>query len=211
MGIEDWNLNELLKQAVTDIDSDQQHFRLALFFIVFNPVFWNIVAYAEYRTHFLTKIAGGAHRGCYILAAVIFSLGVVRDYFFNRALDNQVPSQFLEWEYFRPLGSVFFGFGQLLVVTSMWQLGITGTYLGDYFGILMDEKVVAFPFNVCNNPMYVGSALSFLGVALYRARAAGVFLALLMNTMYSIALKFEEPFTAMVYGKRAEEKTKKSS
>jgi hypothetical protein len=31
--------------------------------------------------------------------------------------------------------------GQILVITSTWQLGITGTFLGDYFGILMDSKV----------------------------------------------------------------------
>ncbi len=31
--------------------------------------------------------------------------------------------------------------GQLLVVSSTWALGITGTFLGDYFGILMDHRV----------------------------------------------------------------------
>jgi phosphatidylethanolamine N-methyltransferase len=35
----------------------------------------------------------------------------------------------------------------------MWALGVTGTYLGDYFGILMDEMVVGFPFNVTDAPM----------------------------------------------------------
>jgi phosphatidylethanolamine/phosphatidyl-N-methylethanolamine N-methyltransferase len=33
-------------------------------------------------------------------------------------------------------------FGQTLVITSTWQLGITGTFLGDYFGILLDEVQV---------------------------------------------------------------------
>lgn len=32
--------------------------------------------------------------------------------------------------------------GQTLVISSTWQLGITGTFLGDYFGILMDEVSV---------------------------------------------------------------------
>ena len=32
----------------------------------------------------------------------------------------------------------------------MYALGVTGTYLGDYFGILMDEPVTSFPFNVSN-------------------------------------------------------------
>lgn len=36
---------------------------------------------------------------------------------------------------------------------SMYQLGVTGTFLGDYFGILMEDRVTAFPYNVTNNPM----------------------------------------------------------
>lgn len=31
---------------------------------------------------------------------------------------------------------VLFTIGQTLVITSTWALGITGTFLGDYFGIL---------------------------------------------------------------------------
>ncbi|KAL9090269.1 MAG: hypothetical protein Q9159_002074 [Coniocarpon cinnabarinum] len=44
--------------------------------------------------------------------------------------------------------------GNTLVLTSMWALGVTGTYLGDYFGILMDEPVTGFPFNVSGAPMF---------------------------------------------------------
>jgi methylene-fatty-acyl-phospholipid synthase len=45
-------------------------------------------------------------------------------------------------------------------------LGITGTFLGDYFGILMKEKVTGFPFNITNDPMYNGSSLLFLADAI---------------------------------------------
>jgi len=38
---------------------------------------------------------------------------------------------------------ILFFSGQLFVITSTWALGITGTFLGDYFGILMDHRVVA--------------------------------------------------------------------
>jgi methylene-fatty-acyl-phospholipid synthase len=38
--------------------------------------------------------------------------------------------------------------------------------LGDYCDILMDEKVTGFPFNVVDNPMYNGSTMVFLGIAL---------------------------------------------
>jgi methylene-fatty-acyl-phospholipid synthase len=35
--------------------------------------------------------------------------------------------------------AVLVAIGQTFVITSTWQLGITGTFLGDYFGILLDE------------------------------------------------------------------------
>lgn len=74
----------------------------------------------------------------------------------------------------------------------MWALGVTGTYLGDYFGILMDAKVEGFPFNVTGAPMYWGSTLSFLGTALYTGRAAGVLLTVEVFVLYFLALQFEE-------------------
>lgn len=39
--------------------------------------------------------------------------------------------------------------------------------IGDYFGILMDERVTSFPFNVNENPMYNGTVMIFLGTALW--------------------------------------------
>jgi phosphatidylethanolamine/phosphatidyl-N-methylethanolamine N-methyltransferase len=89
-------------------------------------------------------------------------------------------------------GVILFLAGNVLVLTSMYALGITGTYLGDYFGILMDEKVEGFPFNVTGAPMYWGSTMSFLGTALYYGRAAGVVLTVQVFFMYLGALQFEE-------------------
>lgn len=90
----------------------------------------------------------------------------------------------------------------------MWALGITGTYLGDYFGILMDEMVTGFPFNVTDAPMYYGSTMSFLGSALWLGKPAGVLLTALVWVVYKIALSFEDPFTAGIYRKRDEEQKK---
>lgn len=120
---------------------------------------------------------------------IIFGIGIVRDYFYTQALDDQplYPPLHLP-----VLGTLLFGIGNVLVLTSMYALGVTGTYLGDYFGILMDEKVEGFPFNVTGAPMYWGSTCSFLGTALYKGRAAGVFLTVQIFFMYLIALQFEE-------------------
>lgn len=126
------------------------------------------------------------------MAATIFSLGIFRDYLYEKALRDQVTSELLSGDEFKYLGYFFFGLGNLFVLTSMYALGITGTYLGDYFGILMDHRVTGFPFNVLDNPMYVGSTLSFLGTALYFGKPAGLFATLVVHLLYSIALKFEE-------------------
>ncbi|EDO18007.1 hypothetical protein Kpol_1054p55 [Vanderwaltozyma polyspora DSM 70294] len=204
-------IQEIYVDLFQEINFEDRALQISIFFVAFNPIFWNIVARLEYSTHFLTKLAGSAKRGCYLLAMTIFSLGLVRDYFFEQALHNQFSSPYLQNEYVKMVGVTLFGFGQLLVLTSMYQLGITGTYLGDYFGILMDERVTAFPFNVSNNPMYQGSTLSFLGTALIYGKSAGLLVAFMVQTMYNLALKLEEPFTAQIYAKRDEAKSKKSN
>lgn len=74
----------------------------------------------------------------------------------------------------------------------MWALGVTGTYLGDYFGILMDSKVTGFPFNVMDAPMYWGSTMSFLATALWYQKPAGILLTGLVAGVYQVALGYEE-------------------
>lgn len=149
--------------------------------------------------------------GCYGLAMSIFTLGILRDYLYEKALRDQ-PT----WSLFtdnasivKAAGVACFAIGNVLVLSSMWALGITGTYLGDYFGILMDHIVTSFPFNVCNNPMYYGSTLSFLGTALWFGKPAGVVVTAFVFVMYLIALRFEEPFTAEIYAKRERERAQK--
>jgi phosphatidylethanolamine/phosphatidyl-N-methylethanolamine N-methyltransferase len=96
--------------------------------------------------------------------------------------------------------------GNTLVLSSMWALGLTGTYLGDYFGILMDAPVTGFPFNVTGAPMYWGSCCSFLGSALLYGRPVGVLLTGEVWLMYILALRWEDPFTAGIYKKRDRER-----
>ncbi|OAQ99212.1 hypothetical protein LLEC1_07669 [Akanthomyces lecanii] len=81
-------------------------------------------------------------------------------------------------------------------------LGIQGTFLGDYFGFLKEEIVTGFPFNVTGAPMYWGSTMSFLGTALLFAKPAGLLLTAEVYLVYTIALWFEDPFTAGIYAKR---------
>jgi len=126
-------------------------------------------------------------------------LGIFRDHLYNTALGDQpiYPPVHQPW-----LAYGLIATGNVLVLSSMWALGVTGTYLGDYFGILMDEPVTGFPFNITGAPMYWGSTLSFLGWALLKGRVAGLLLTAEVLVMYLIALQYEDPFTAEIYAKK---------
>ncbi|CAH2307744.1 phosphatidylethanolamine N-methyltransferase [Pelobates cultripes] len=102
------------------------------------------------------------------------------------------------------LGLILLGAGGILVISSFLALGFVGTYLGDYFGILMDEKVTGFPFNITENPMYWGSTANYLGLALTNASPAGLVLTAVVAVVYKVAIAFEGPFTEEIYRKKAE-------
>ncbi|KAH9925594.1 phospholipid methyltransferase [Epithele typhae] len=148
-------------------------------------------------------LGGNAKYGCYFLALCIFSAGMVRDAIFHEALSEQPRTQLLP----EPLNIIvpvaLFVMGQTFVITSTYALGITGTFLGDYFGILMDHRVEGFPFNVLRDPMYVGSTLSFAATSLWYERPAGLLITLYVYIVYVIALRFEGPFTDMIYANKA--------
>jgi len=159
----------------------------------------------------LTKLAGGnALYGCYGLAVAIFSLGIFRDFLYERALRAQPSHPLLETTLATYIAYALIGAGNVLVLSSMWALGITGTYLGDYFGILMDHMVTGFPFSVTDAPMYYGSTMSFLGTAVLFGKPAGILLTAEVLIVYLIALRFEDPFTAGIYQKRADRQNKSS-
>ena len=89
------------------------------------------------------------------------------------------------------VAGALFAAGQLFVLTSTYALGITGTFLGDYFGILMSHRVEGFPFSVVRDPMYVGSTMCFLATALWYEKPAGVALTVYVWVVYVVALQFE--------------------
>ncbi|KAH9887014.1 phospholipid methyltransferase [Cubamyces lactineus] len=188
--------------SIIDLSKPSLHACVAS--IAFNPTAWNIVARNEYRNKTITRIFGGnARYGCYFLALCIFSAGILRDSLYHRALLEQPKMQILPEPFNTLVPVVLFVLGQTFVVTSTWALGVTGTFLGDYFGILMDHRVEGFPFNVLRDPMYVGSTMSFAATALWYERPAGLLITAYVYIVYIIALQFEGPFTDMIYSKRA--------
>ncbi|TBU29649.1 phospholipid methyltransferase [Dichomitus squalens] len=186
------------------IDFSKRSLLISVASIAFNPTAWNIVARNEYRNKTITRLFGGnARYGCYFLALCIFSAGMVRDALYHEALQEQPKQKILPEPFDTLVPAVLFIAGQIFVITSTWALGITGTFLGDYFGILMDHRVEGFPFNVLRDPMYVGSTLSFAATALWYERPAGLLITLYVYIVYLIALRFEGPFTDMIYSNRA--------
>ncbi|KAF8622631.1 hypothetical protein AX15_006882 [Amanita polypyramis BW_CC] len=149
------------------VDLNQKSILISLASIAFNPTAWNIVARNEYRNKTLARFFGSPHRGCYFLAVAIFSFGVLRDHLYQRALEDQPRIPLLPEPYNTVIPLALFALGQTFVLTSTYALGITGTFLGDYFGILMDYRVTGFPFNVLRDPMYVGSTMCFTAAALW--------------------------------------------
>ena len=97
---------------------------------------------------------------------MIFSFGILRDQLYvhqcllslslslpevcngipryHRALLDQPQIALLPEEYRIIVPAALFVIGQIFVITSTWALGITGTFLGDYFGILMDHRVEGY-------------------------------------------------------------------
>ncbi|PNS19889.1 hypothetical protein CAC42_7856 [Sphaceloma murrayae] len=191
------------------IDLSQPTLWLSAASIIFNPTFWNTAARSEYHSRTISRLFNGsALYGCYFLAVVIFSLGIVRDLIYERALRDQPTHPILLTPLSKAVAVSLLAGGNTLVLSSMWALGVTGTYLGDYFGILMEEMVTGFPFNVCGSPMYYGSTMSFLGTAVWFGKPAGVVLTGLVWVVYEIALRYEDPFTAMIYRRREEDRKK---
>jgi hypothetical protein len=138
----------------------------------------------EYHNKTLTRVFGSPRAGCYFLAFCIFSCGLFRDHLcvfpltfpstiahilgrYQSALQNQPRQALLPAPLATLVPAALFAAGQTLVLSSTWALGVTGTFLGDYFGILMAARVEGFPFNVLRDPMYVGSTLCFAATALW--------------------------------------------
>lgn len=113
--------------------------------------------------------------------------------------------------YMKIIGTLAIIVGLTLAISSMVRLGVTGTYLGDYFGMLKDSRVTAFPYNVVDNPMYTGSTIAFLGLAIRAMSPIGLLLSLYVHIVYTVALFFEEPFTAKIYNSRGNAKEVKSN
>ncbi|VEU24214.1 DEKNAAC105475 [Brettanomyces naardenensis] len=198
-------ISDFYTGAFSDIDFNAKSFQVSIFFIVFNPLYWNFGARLEYNTKLLSKLAFGSKKlAVYVFSLTVFTLGIIRDDLYRLAILDQKTSPVLDTPLFKGLGILSFAVGSVFVYSSMYKLGIVGTYLGDHFGFLKKERITDFPFSAVDNPMYDGSSLAFLGTALFYGKPAGIFASALVYAMYRVVELIEEPFTAKIYAKNAE-------
>ncbi|CAN8074700.1 unnamed protein product [Agarophyton chilense] len=174
--------------------------------IFLQPFIWNCIARFEYYSRILSKLFVKPVIGVYALALWIFLAGLYRDALFVAAMQTQQTVSSLGNIEYQLMGVFFLVLGSVLVFSSFYRLGVTGTYLGDYFGILLSGKVTAFPFNVFEHPMYDGSTLIFLGKAIMAQSPAGLLLTLWVYIVYRIASAFEGSFTEYIYANKNKEK-----
>lgn len=190
------------------VDPWEPSFVAAVLAIVFNPLFWNVVARWEQRTRRLSGALGSPYVACYALGGVILLLNALRSHWFTQAMQDQPRMDSLDTPTAYRAGLGLLGAGSVLVLSSFSALGFTGTFLGDYFGILKEARVTTFPFNVLDNPMYWGSTANYLGWAVMHASPAGLLLTAVVALVYATATLYEEPFTAEIYRQKAAQSRK---
>ncbi|KAF6003803.1 hypothetical protein F1559_001729 [Cyanidiococcus yangmingshanensis] len=190
----------------------------AVVYIIAAPILWNSLARLEYYTAMGRRLCGGRRRlACFLLACWIFSFSLYRDLVVMEAMRTSAapwppfPQGLLPsfvWRVCSPsttakvveLGAwTALLLGLVLVVTSFFQLGLYGTYLGDYFGILKPSRVTAFPFSHFEHPMYDGSSLLFLAKALFERSTIGLVLTACLFVVYRVATIWEGAFTNRIY------------
>lgn len=182
--------------------AQQWDFWMAIVCAAINPIYWNAVARLEYRTHFWSRLFCGTKCGIWILAVSIVALNAIRTTAFHRAMEIGPKSELLgAYPAVKALGLALICLGALFVCSSFWKLGFYGTFLGDYFGMLMNERVTGFPFSLLDHPMYMGSVLMYVGQSCLSASSSGLLLSLWIYLTYKAAIFVEEPFTAMIYAK----------
>uniref|UniRef100_G3SVP9 Phosphatidylethanolamine N-methyltransferase n=2 Tax=Loxodonta africana TaxID=9785 RepID=G3SVP9_LOXAF len=168
------------------------------------------VARWEQKTRRLSKAFGSPYLACYALGGAILLLNFARSHCFTQAMLSQPKMESLDNAMAYCMGLVLLGVGTLFVLSSFFALGFTGTFLGDYFGILKEARVTTFPFSVLDNPMYWGSTANYLGWAIMHASPTGLLLTAVVGIVYVVAILYEEPFTAEIYRQKAAKSHKRN-
>lgn len=176
-------------------------FILTTLMIIICPVTWNLVARFEFHTKYLSNLVGDNRLAADIFAHILIEMGIFRNYFYSRTIRHQShmiedpDTQLLLFV----IGWIIAGIGFIFVASSSYRLGIHGIYYSDYFGLLLKERITAFPYNILEDPMYVGSVLIFFGMAMRYSSPSGILMTFIAWIMYKFASYLENPMTELIY------------
>lgn len=183
----------------------------AISMIILCPITWNLVARYEFYTKRLSNFVGDNRLSADIFAHVLIEMGIFRNYMFARVIRNHSKyDAFSDYSlYVEIIGYLILVSGFHLNVLAYYRLGIHGIYYGDYFGVLCKEMVTAFPYNILDNPLYVGSTMLFLGSSILYRSPCGILLTVLAWFMYKFAGFLENPMTPLIYSPENIERVRK--
>ncbi|EDQ88041.1 uncharacterized protein MONBRDRAFT_33076 [Monosiga brevicollis MX1] len=130
-----------------------------------------------------------------------FQMGIADDKTSFDVLLPFFPNATVFHNIFFAVGAATVLVGTVLTSASFIRLGIFGTYMGEFFGVMLSEKITTFPFDVVDNPMYFGSSLMHIGLAIMEQSPVGVVLGAVVFWWYYMAALYEEPLMVEMYKK----------
>lgn len=143
-------MTTFLNTIKNNVDYSLPSFQISILLILASPTFWNLFGRLEHNYRIFRKIFfGNKYVACYIFSIMVFSLSALRNFVYKLAIEEQ-PFFDFGFDPLIPLylSYLLYAIGTILVVGSTIRLGIIGTYCGDYFGILMKERITGFPFSI---------------------------------------------------------------
>ncbi len=206
-----WTFNSQITFYSQIINFTEERFIDTILHTVFCAVIWTILLHLQFKYNLLTRLVGNdGGKAADFLAYIIIYSGCTRNYAFSEALTNNHKFHLGLWDYLIiGIGYSLIVFGLVLIAFSFYRLGLRGMYFGDHFGFLFKEKVISFPYNIFENPQYIGSCSFFYGMALSHLSPAGICLSLLINSSYYVLNYFESKKLAIFYPPE-ENKTKEN-
>eukprot|EP00172_Hildenbrandia_rubra_P004442 Plantae.Rhodophyta-Hildenbrandia_rubra.ctg8995.p1 GENE.Plantae.Rhodophyta-Hildenbrandia_rubra.ctg8995~~Plantae.Rhodophyta-Hildenbrandia_rubra.ctg8995.p1 ORF type:complete len:210 (+),score=6.40 Plantae.Rhodophyta-Hildenbrandia_rubra.ctg8995:274-903(+) len=142
-------------------------FARSILIVALNPFIWNIFGRLEHNTGAISTIFFGRQSGVYALSLWIFCFSNYRNALVHELVTSSPRVDWMSGPIFKATSIILGIIGVIIAGAAYIRLGITMTYLGDYFGFLMDKKETRFPFNIMKHPMYDGIAMVFLAKALW--------------------------------------------
>ena len=136
-------------------------------------------------------MTGDKYLACKLIGGCIIIISWTRDLLFFYTGYVTGNYEYLP-ETSRVLGIMILICGMTLVLSSHHKLGFYGTYMGDHCDIYLDKRITSFPFNMLDNPMYVGSSMNMLGYALFMKSPICMFISMIAFVNYYCWVNFHE-------------------